>query len=207
MNHRSRRGVLAPGHRRAVEIALGVDVVVDVVDPQLDRLVEHGDSVVDARPAVAAQRDLRDREPGLAQSAVAHSGMEIEDLRRIGGRALPGARTAHRSSGHDAGRGLEEISSRIARIHHRITPQLDSVGETAWARRRRTAVDQGCLALGPAPIDGTPIRLVSCFIRAHAGSQVKHQESGSPSAPPWNRPSETNTLEWGEVAPSPQGLP
>ena len=67
MNHLSRPARLAPGHRRAVEVAFGVDVVVDVVDPQLDRLVQHGDAVLDARSAVAAQGDLGDHEAGLAQ--------------------------------------------------------------------------------------------------------------------------------------------
>ena len=47
MNHLSR---LAPtlGHRLAVQVALVVDVVVDVVHAQFDGLLEHGDAVLDA---------------------------------------------------------------------------------------------------------------------------------------------------------------
>ena len=80
MNQRSRPALLAPGHRRTVEIAFGVDVVVNVVDPQLDCLVQHGNPVFDARSSVAPQGDLGDHETGLAQLPVSHPGMILRIL-------------------------------------------------------------------------------------------------------------------------------
>ena len=108
-------GRLRPGHRRAVQFTLGVDVVVDVVHSQLDRPLQHRQPGLARGPAaVAAQRHLGDHESRLSQGAITHLGIVVEDLAGVGLFRIAGADHHGAQPGGNSSGGSGAIAHELA---------------------------------------------------------------------------------------------